>query len=125
MPMKAPASPLTPPVRPMLFLPFSFTFKRNVDRAVLRVLLDFRILLRLQLVEILQLIQAQQRQLPQVAVIDLAFFQRQFAADHFVARRGVALELDAADVELLALVKIDFQADRASSRRRRRYSGRA
>ena len=85
--------------------------QRDVDRAVLHVLLDFRILFRLQRLEILQLVQPQQAEFPQVAVVDLAFFQRQFAADDFVARRGVALELDAADVELLAFVEIDPQAD--------------
>ncbi len=111
MPMKAPASPLTPPVRPMLFLPFSFTFSVMSTVPSCDVLLDLGILLGLQLLEILQLVQAQQAELPQVAVVDLAFFQRQLAADDLVARGGVALELDAADVELLAFVQVDAQAD--------------
>ena len=71
------------------------------------VLLDFGVLLGLQRLEILQLVQAQQAQFPQIAVVDLAFFQRQLAADDLVARRGVALELDAPDKELLAFVQID------------------
>ena len=65
----------------------------------------------LELVEVAELVQAQQAQLPVTGVVDLAFFEGNFAADDFVAGGGVALELDAADVELLAFVDVDFQID--------------
>ena len=108
--MKAPASPLTPPVKTDAVLALLFDLKSDVDRPVLHVLLDLRILLRLQRFEVLQLIQAQQAELPQVAVVNLAFFQRQLAANDLIAGRRVALELDTADIKLFALVQIDAQA---------------
>ena len=79
----------------------------DVDRAVLVFCLISESWSGFSWLEVLQLVQAQQAQLPQVAVVDLALFQRQFAADNLVAGGGVALELDAADVELLAFVQVD------------------
>ena len=59
--------------------------------------------------EIRKLIQAQQAQLPQVRVVDAAFFQRQFAADHLIARGGIPLELNAPNVELFAFINVNLQ----------------
>jgi len=59
----------------------------------------------------LQLVQAQQTQFPEVAVVHLPFLDGQLAADDFVAGRRIALELDAADEELLAFVEIDAECD--------------
>ena len=109
--MKAPDRPLTPPVSPMLFLPFSFTFRVMSTVPSCAFCLISESCSGFSDVEVLQLVQAQQAQFPQVAVVNLALFQRQFAADDLVARGGVALELDAANVELLAFVQIDAQAD--------------
>ena len=91
----------------LAFLP---DLQRDVHRGILHVLLDLGVLFGLQRLEVLQLVQAQQAQLPQIAVVNLAFFQRQFAADDLVAGGGVALELDAANEELLAFIEIDSQA---------------
>ena len=87
--------------------------QRQVDQAVFLVQLANRGvgIVGLQLVEVSQLIQAQQAQLPEARVVDVAFFQRDLAPDHLVARGGVALELDAAHIELLAFVDVDVEKD--------------
>src|ERR1700683_2215230 len=93
------------------FLAFFFDFQRQVHLTIFFVQLlvgDVRIV-RLELVEIGKLIQAQQAQFPQTRVVHAALFERQFAPDHFVARGGIADELNAAHVELLAFVNVDFQ----------------
>ena len=67
------------------------------------------VLIDLQRLEVLELVEAQQAVLPELGVVDRAFVEHQFAADDLVARDGVALELDARDEELLALVDVDVQ----------------
>ena len=69
----------------------------------LRVLLDFERL------EVFELVEAEEAVLPQLRVVDLAFIEEQLAADYAIAGDGVALELDARDVELLAFVDVDLQ----------------
>ena len=64
-------------------------------------------IVRLQHIEEAQLIQTLQADLPELRTVDLAFLQHNFAADDFVAGGGVALELDAADGKLLALVHVN------------------
>ena len=117
--MNAPSKPLTPPFNPILFLPFLMHFQRQVDLPVFLVQLLFRNvrIVRLELVEIRELIQAQQAEFPQSRIVDAAFFQRQFAANHFVARRRVSYELDSPHIKLLSFVDIDFEKSPASSRR--------
>ncbi len=68
-------------------------------------------IVRLQLFEVAQLVQAQKAELPKPRVVDLSFFEGDFAANDFVARGRVALELDAANVELLAFVDVDVEED--------------
>ena len=48
----------------------------------------------------------------------VAFVEQEFAADHFVARGGVAREIDAADEELLAFVGRQRQIDLVGVRNR-------
>ena len=68
-------------------------------------------MIRLKRLEVLQLVQAQQTQLPQVAVVNLTFLQRQFTANDLVTGRGVALKFNAPNEELLAFIEIDLQRD--------------
>src|SRR6185437_16303055 len=82
------------------------------NKTVLRVLMGFGILIHLQRIEVVQVIEPHDAQVPQLAVVNLAFLQRQFAADHIVARNGVALELNPGNVELFAFIDIDVEADR-------------
>ena len=42
-------------------------------------------------------------------VVSVTFFESQFAPDDLVPCRGISLELDAPDIELLALIDVDFQ----------------
>ncbi len=107
-------------------LAFLLHFQREIDGAVLFVEVAFGGIgiVGLELLEIAELVQAQQAEFPETRVIDLAFFQGNFAADHFVAGGGVALELDAAHVELLAFVHVNRSDRRSSSRRRTWCRGR-
>ena len=59
-----------------------------------------------------KLVEAQQAVLPELGVVDRAFVEQQLAANHAVAGDGIALELDARDVELLAFVDVDVHRDR-------------
>ena len=63
----------------------------------------------LQLLEVPQLIKPQQAEFPKALVVNLAFLERDFAADHFVAGGGVAVEFDSPHVELLALVHVNVE----------------
>ena len=86
-------------------------FQRQVDRAVLIVDAGVGILFRIELFEVLELIQPQEAELPHLAVVGLAFFEGQFATDDLVARGGVAGEIDAAHEELLAFVGGEGEVD--------------
>src|SRR5207244_3086526 len=92
-------------------LTFLLYLQREIDGVVDRVLLGLGIGLRLQRLEILQLIQPQQAQFPEPAVVNATFFHGKFAADDLIARGGVAAELDAADEKWLAFVNVDVQRD--------------
>ncbi len=119
-----PERPLTPPFKPIEFLPFSCTLSSSetVPLSVSGVL--FGVLVDLERVEVVQLVQAKQALLPQIAVVDLAFFEQQLAADYAVAGDGVALELDARHGKRLAFVDVDVQIDQVlgiiDARRRHR-----
>ena len=97
--------------------------QQQVDGVVVGVLTALGVLLGLERLEVVQLVQAQDRQLPELAVVDLAFFQQKLAADDLVARDGVARELDARYVEGLAFVDVDVEDRSASSPRRSRGTG--
>ena len=83
--------------------------ERQIDRAVffVEVAVGGVGIVRLELFEIAELVQAQQTEFPEARVIDLAFFEHDFAPDDLVARGGVALELDAPHIKLLAFVNVD------------------
>ena len=85
--------------------------QQQVDGAGVGILVRLRVLVHLERIEVFKLVEAQQAVLPQLGVVDLAFVQQQLAADDAVAGDGVALELDARDVELLAFVDVDLQRD--------------
>src|ERR1039458_3227128 len=76
---------------------------------LVQLLVGYVRVIRLELVEIGKLIQPQEAQFPQTGVVHAAFFQSQLAPDHLVTRGRVADELDAAHIELLALVDVDLQ----------------
>ena len=57
------------------------------------------------------MVQSQQAEFPQAAVVYLTFFQSEFAADHLITSGGVALELDATNVKGLALIDVDIETD--------------
>ena len=86
-------------------------FQEDIDRSVLGIALDFGRLIGIELVEVVELVQAQDADFPGAFVEELAFVNQQFAADDFVARGGVAAEIDAPHVILLALVKLHGQID--------------
>ena len=85
--------------------------EQQVHGAGFGILMGLGVLIHLERLEVLQLVEAQQAVLPQLRVVDAAFLQHQFAADDLVAGDGVALELDARDVEGLAFVDVDVERD--------------
>src|SRR4029077_15270111 len=72
---------------------FFFQLQQQVDSAVLGVALDFRGFVCFELGEVIQLIQAQDAQLPRTLVEQLSFVDQQLAANNLVARGGVAGEV--------------------------------
>ena len=85
--------------------------EEQVDGSGLGVLVRLGVLIDLERLEVFKLVEAQEAVLPKLGVVDLAFVEQQLAADDAVAGDGVALELDARDVELLAFVDIDLKGD--------------
>ena len=85
--------------------------QQQVHGSCVGILMGLRVLLDLERLEVLQLVEAQEAVLPQLRVVDLAFIQQQLAANYAVARDGVALELDARDIERLAFVDVDLHRD--------------
>src|SRR6266436_1138701 len=77
----------------------------EIDRTFFLIALDLDGLVFLDAVEVIELIQAQDADLPGALVEELTFVEKEFAADNFVARGGVADEIDAADVILLFFVE--------------------
>src|SRR5207249_11272027 len=69
---------------------------------------------RFDLVEIVELIEPQDAQLPVALVEELALIDEQLAPDDLVARRGVSAEVDPPNGVLLLLVK--SHRDRKSTR---------
>src|SRR5205823_4998117 len=83
----------------------------DVYGAFFTVALNLRSLVGLDLVEIVELIEAEDTELPEALVEELAFIDHQLAANDLVARGGVAAEVDAADEILLLLVKLHGEVD--------------
>src|SRR5262249_52384531 len=88
-----------------------FHFERDVDRIGSRVALDIRRFVLLQRFEIAELIQSEDRELPEARVEDIAFVDEQLASDNFIAGGRVAREIDTPNEELLAFVKCQCQID--------------
>src|SRR5579863_3872049 len=61
----------------------------------------------LELLEITQLVESQDTQLPEFFVINLAFLQHHFPANDLVACSRVAGELDAANKKLLPFIHVN------------------
>src|SRR5258706_15619682 len=78
-------------------------FQREIDGALFLIALDLDGLVFLNAIEIVELVQAQDADFPGALVEELAFVEKKLAADDFVARSGVADEIDAADVGVLLL----------------------
>src|SRR5258708_10450015 len=91
--------------------PLLLELEVDVYRAIFVVALDFRGLVRFDLVEIIKLIEAQDAEFPQALVEELAFVNHQLAPDDFVARGGVAAKVDTTDKILLLLVELERQID--------------
>ncbi len=85
--------------------------QQQVDCSVLGVLAALGVLLHLQRLEVAQLVQTQDRQLPQLTVVDLSLFEKQFAPDDLVARDRVSRKFDSGDIERLAFVDVDVEVD--------------
>src|SRR5260370_7422938 len=66
----------------------------DVDGAFFTVALDLGGLVRFDLVEVVELIEAQDAELPETLVEELAFVDHQFATNALVAPRGVASEIN-------------------------------
>ena len=81
-----------------------FYLERDIDGVGLGIPLDIGRFFGLQRFKIAELIQAQNAEFPQAIVEDLAFVDQQLTPDHFVARGGVAGEIDATDEELMPLI---------------------
>ncbi len=81
-----------------------FHLQRDVHGVGLGIALDVGRLFFLQRLEVAELVQAQDAEVPQPGVEQVAFVDQQLAANHFIASGRVAGEIDAADEELLALV---------------------
>src|SRR5208337_2849233 len=98
--------PADAPLQANRLLALFLQLQQQVDGAVFRVALDLRGLVRIQLVEIVQLVQPQNTDFPCVLVEERAFVKQQLAPDDFVSRGGVSGEVDAADVVLLAFLEL-------------------
>ena len=105
--------PDTPPDICTEFLPRSFTFSVNVHCVVLGVARDVGRFVFLQHFEVAELVQTEQRDLPQPRIEQVAFVNQHFAPDHLVARGGVARKIEPANKELLALVHVQRKVDLA------------
>src|SRR5258708_35151030 len=88
-------------------------FQRKVDQAVFLVQLANRSvrIVGLQLVEVSQLVQAQQAQLPKTRAVNVSFLKGNLAPDDFVPRCSVALKFASPHVELFSFVDVDIKAD--------------
>src|SRR6185312_14554178 len=84
--------------------------QRDIDRVVAIALQRVRLVF-FQGFEIAELIETQDAEIPELRVIRIAFVEHQLAADDFIARRGIAGEIDAANEELLAFVDVHRDVD--------------
>ena len=97
------------PIQADRVLAFLLHLEEQIDSAGIGILMGLGVLIDLERIEVFHLVQAQQAELPELRVVDRTLVEHQLAADDAVARNAVALELDARDEELLALVDIDIQ----------------
>src|SRR6266481_3296486 len=83
----------------------------DVNRTFFIVALDLRGLVGFDFVEVIELIEAQDAELPETLIEELALVDHQLAANDLVARGGVAAEVDAPDEILLLFVEPQGQVD--------------
>ncbi len=109
--MNAPAKSADATRQADAVLAFFFDLEGQIDRAVffIQMAIGDVGIVRLQLLEISQLVQPLQADFPQPLVVNLAFFQNDFAADNFVAGRGIARKFNTPHVELLAFVYVNLE----------------
>ena len=77
----------------------------EIDGPFFGIALDLDGLIFLNALEVVQLVETQNAELPEALVEKLAFVEQQLAANDFVAGGGVAAEVDATNVVLLLLGK--------------------
>ena len=82
-------------------------FDRHVNFAAFLVLPEVNVLFFVNRIEEAELVEAQDREFQIALVVNVAFVQDDLAAQHIVAREGVALKLQPAQTELLALLNRD------------------
>src|SRR2546430_290954 len=83
----------------------------DVDGAFFIVALNLGGLVRFDLVEVIELIEAQDSKFPETLVEELALGNHKLAANDFVARSGVAAKVDAANKILLLFVEAQGQVN--------------
>ena len=84
---------------------FSLQLQTDVHRAGLCVLLEVGVF-RFERVEVVELIQPENAQFPQAVIENLALVEEQLAANHFIARGGIAGKFDAAHIVLFLLIEL-------------------
>src|SRR5258708_3012196 len=98
-------------VQPDRVLALLLQLQQEIDRSLIGILTALRVLLRLQRLEVVQLVQTQNRKLPQLVVVDLSLFQQKLSPNHLVARNRITRKLNPRDIERLALIDVDIEVD--------------
>src|SRR5208282_5112106 len=96
-------------------LPFFPHLQGDIDRALLRAALQIHVLVLLDDLEVVELIDPQNAELPEAVVEEVALVEQQLAADHLVARGGVAHKFDAADAVGLPQIELQGQVHHLGS----------
>ena len=102
-------------VKRNLLTPALGHFQIEIDRSLFLVGFEISVLVLVDRIEVAKLVEFDYRILPGRLVIDVAFIQQHFAAQHVVARKGVADELQATERKLFAFFNRDDEIDMPSS----------
>ena len=102
----APGQSAQSPLQSDRLFPLLLELQIDVHRAFLGIPLDFGVL-RLDLLEIVELVKPQDADFPSPLVKELALVDQHFPPDNLVASDRVSCELDAADVVHLLLVELE------------------
>src|SRR5262249_38218179 len=70
-----------------------------------------RVIFRFESFKVVELVEPQNAQVPQLGVENLPFLHQEFAPDHAVAGGGIALKLDASHRKRLSFVRVDVDRD--------------